>query len=79
MIPTRSRQEWVAHAKKVEALDFSTLSMGQHPAWGGMEPTVALMAAADATTTLRIASLTFKTDLHYPVLLAQAATTLDVL
>ena len=79
MIPARSRQEWVAHVKKVEDLGYSTLCMGQHPAWGGIEPTVALMAAADATTTLRIASLTFTNDLHHPVLLAQAATTLDVL
>ncbi len=79
MIPVRSSAEWVRHAKKVEGLGYSTLWMGQHPAWGGIEPTVALMAAAAATTTLRVASHVFTNDLHHPVLLAQAATTLDVL
>jgi len=79
MIPVQSRAEWVRHAKQVEELGYSTLWMGQHPAWGGIEPTVALMAAADATTTLRVASHVFTNDLHHPVLLAQAATTIDVL
>jgi len=53
--------------------------MGQHPAWGGIDPAVALMAAADATTTLRMAPLAFNNDLHHPVMLAQAAATLDLL
>jgi probable F420-dependent oxidoreductase len=79
MLPVRSRGEWVDHARKVENLGYSTLWQGQHPAWGGLEPTVALMAAAAATTTLRVASHVFTNDFHHPVLLAQAATSLDVL
>jgi probable F420-dependent oxidoreductase len=78
MIPVRSHGEWVRHARKVEDLGYSTLWIGQHPSWGGIEPIVALMAAADATTRLRIASHAFTNDLHNPVLLAQAATTLDL-
>jgi probable F420-dependent oxidoreductase len=79
MIPVRSRGQWTDHARKVEALGYSTLWMGQHPAWGGIEPTVALMAAADATTRLRVATHVLTNDLHNPVLLAQTATTLDLL
>ena len=79
MLPVRSRAEWVDHARKVEDLGYSTLWQGQHPAWGGIEPTVALMAAAAATTRLRVASHVFTNDFHHPVLLAQAATSLDVL
>ena len=78
MIPAASRAEWVDHAKKVEDLGYSTLCQGQHVAWGGIEPMVALVVAADATSALRVASHVFTNDLHNPVLLWQAATTLDV-
>jgi probable F420-dependent oxidoreductase len=53
--------------------------MGDHPSWGGLDVTVALMAAAAATTTLRVASHVFANDFHNPVLLAQAIATLDLL
>ena len=39
----------------------------------------ALMAAADATTTLRIGSLVFDNDYRHPVVLAKEAATLDLL
>ena len=41
--------------------------------------TPALMAAADATTELRIGSLTYCNDYHHPVVLAKEAATLDLL
>src|SRR5437870_7122185 len=44
-----------------------------------MGPVAALMAAADATTTLRIGSLVFDNDYRHPVVLAKEAATLDVL
>lgn len=78
-IPVQSRAEWVGHARKAEALGYSTLWMGDHPSLGGLDVTVALMAAAAATTTLRVASHVFANDFHYPVLLAQAIATLDLL
>ncbi len=37
------------------------------------------MAAADATTTLRIGSLTYGNDYRHPVVLAKEAATLDLL
>ena len=51
---TQSRAAWVAYARKVEDLGYSTLIIGEHPSWGGITPTVGLMAAADATTTLPV-------------------------
>jgi probable F420-dependent oxidoreductase len=41
--------------------------------------TPALMAAADATTTLRVGSLTYCNDYRHPVVLAKEAATIDVL
>jgi len=69
----------VAHARNVEDLGYSTLWMGEHPGWGGIPPTVGLMAAAAATTTLRLSSQVFSNDFHNPVLLAQDAAALDLL
>ena len=42
-------------------------------------PIAALMAAADATTRLRIGSLVFDNDYRHPVVLAKEAATLDLL
>ena len=42
-------------------------------------PIAALMAAADATATLRVGSLVFDNDYRHPVVLAKEAATLDLL
>lgn len=42
-------------------------------------PIAALMAAADATTTLRVGSLVFDNDYRHPVALAKEAATIDLL
>jgi probable F420-dependent oxidoreductase len=73
-----SRAEWLAHAQKVEAMGYSTLVVGDHPAMGG-GPIAALMAAADATTSLRVGSHVFANGLRSPLLLAQEAAVLDLL
>jgi probable F420-dependent oxidoreductase len=44
-----------------------------------MGPIAALMAAADATTSLRVGSLVFDNDYRHPVVLAKEAATLDLL
>ena len=51
-----SRDAWVSYARKVEDLGYSTLVMGEHISFGGLAPFPALMAAADATTRLRVAT-----------------------
>jgi probable F420-dependent oxidoreductase len=62
----------------VESLGYSTLSIPDH--FGDqLGPVAALMAAADATTTLRVGSLVFDNDYRHPVVLAKEAATLDLL
>jgi probable F420-dependent oxidoreductase len=73
-----SRKEWVDAARKAEDLGYSTLTMPDH--FGDqLAPVPALMAAADATTTLRIGTLVFDNDYKHPLVLAKEAATLDLL
>ena len=77
-ISPASRAEWAAYARKVEDLGYSTLVMGDHLSVGSLGPLAALMAAADATTTLRLGSHVFANDFRNPVVLAQEAATIDL-
>jgi probable F420-dependent oxidoreductase len=72
-------ENWFERARKVEALGYDTLVLGEHPSGGGPSPLIALMAAASVTTTLRFSTHVLANDLHNPVLLAQDAAALDVL
>jgi len=73
-----SAREWRDKARLVESLGYSTLSIPDH--FGDqLGPVAALMAAADATTTLRVGSLVFDNDYRHPVVLAKEAATLDLL
>lgn len=69
---------WASIARKAEDLGFSTFTMGDHLD-AQFAPTVGLMAAAAATTTLRIGALTYANDYRHPVVLAKEAATLDLL
>jgi probable F420-dependent oxidoreductase len=73
-----SRREWVEIARKAEDLGYSVLTVADHLD-DQFATTPALMAAADATTTLRIGSLVYANDYHHPAVLAKEAATLDVL
>ncbi|MGF1595639.1 MAG: TIGR03621 family F420-dependent LLM class oxidoreductase [Acidimicrobiales bacterium] len=73
-----SRAEWVALARAVEDRGYSSLTMSDHFD-DQLAPTVALMAAADATETLRIGTLVWCNDYRHPVVLAKEAATLDLL
>jgi probable F420-dependent oxidoreductase len=79
MVEASSRDAWVNYAHKVEDLGYSTLTMGEHISFGGLAPFPALMAAADATTRLRVATHVLVNDFRNPVLLAQEVATLDLL
>jgi len=69
---------WADLARKAEDLGFSTLFMPDH--FGDqLSPPVALQAAADATTTLRVGSLVYDNDYRHPVVLAKDCATLDLL
>ena len=69
---------WAALARKAEELGYSTFTMGDHLD-AQFSPTVGLMAAAAATSTIRIGALTYANDYHHPVVLAKEAATLDLL
>lgn len=59
-------------------MGYSTLYLPDH--FGDqVGPIAGLMAAADATTTLRIGTLVFDNDYRHPVVLAKEAASLDLL
>ena len=78
-LQTPSRAAWIDYARRVEALGYSTLVVGDHIFFGGLAPLPALLAAADATTSLRLATHVLANDFRNPVMLAHEAATLDVL
>ncbi len=73
-----SGEEWAAQARKAEDLGYSTLFMPDH--FGDqLAPVPALMAAASATTELKVGALVFDNDYKHPVVLAKELATIDVL
>jgi probable F420-dependent oxidoreductase len=73
-----SRRDWVEQARQAEDLGYSAVSMPDH--FGDqLAPIAGIMAAADATTTLRIGTLLFDNDYRHPLLLAKEAATIDLL
>jgi probable F420-dependent oxidoreductase len=71
-------------ARRAEALGYATLVVGEHVSLGTLlpgllAPIATLMAAAAATTSLRVASHVFTAGLRHPALLAQEAATIDLL
>jgi probable F420-dependent oxidoreductase len=76
--PDGTARSWADQARKAEDLGYSTLLMPDH--FGDqLAPVPAMMAAADATSTLRIGTLVFDNDYRHPVVLAKEAATLDLL
>src|SRR5436189_5333796 len=73
----RSGAEWRGIARQVEASGYSTLLMPDHLG-DQLSPIPALVAAADATNTLRVGSLVLDNDLRQPALLGHAAATTAV-
>lgn len=69
---------WRELARQVEDLGFSTLTVADH-FHDSLAAIPALMAAADATTTLRVGTMVLANDYRHPVVLAKEAATLDVL
>src|SRR5437588_12644601 len=75
---SKSRTELRDIARQAETLGYSTLLLPDHLG-DQLSPIPALVAAADATSTLRVGSLVFDNDFRHPVMLAKEAATLDVL
>jgi probable F420-dependent oxidoreductase len=76
--PDGTGASWAEQARRAEDLGYSTLLMPDH--FGDqLAPVPAIMAAADATTTLRVGSLVFDNDYRHPLVLAKEAATIDLL
>jgi probable F420-dependent oxidoreductase len=73
-----SGSAWIEKARKIEDLGYSTLFMPDHFD-DQFTPTPALMAAATATSTLRIGGMVFDNDYRHPLVFAKEAATMDVL
>ncbi len=78
-----SADEWRDRALRAEALGYATFLLRDHfvaePFGDQFAPLIALMAAAAATTRLRVGTLVLDNDYRHPVILAKEAATLDVL
>jgi probable F420-dependent oxidoreductase len=74
----RAKAEWMAFARRVEALGYDTLNISDH---FGARPAIApaLVLAAEATTRLRVGSFVYDNDFRHPALLAQEVATCDLL
>jgi probable F420-dependent oxidoreductase len=75
--------DWLAHARRVEELGYSTFLIRDHfvPDFFGdqLAPFSALTAAAMVTTRLRVGTMVLDNDYRHPVMLAKEAATLDML
>lgn len=76
--PDLTAAGWRDLARKVEDLGYHRLTVSDHLD-DQLAPVAALMAAADATTTLRVGALVFCNDYRHPAVLAKEAATLDLL
>lgn len=74
----RSRAEWVAKARKIEGLGYSTLTVPDHLT-SVIAPMPALVSAAEATTTLRLGTNVLNNDFRHPLLVAREAAAIDLL
>ncbi len=73
-----SRNEWVELAWRVEGAGFDLLVTADHLG-GAFSPLVPLATVAEATSALRLGVMVLNNDFHHPVLVARAASTLDLL
>jgi probable F420-dependent oxidoreductase len=74
-----SARDWADGARRLEDLGYDTLMTGDHfrARYDAALPT--LLAAAMATTRLRVSCTVFDNDYHHPVMLAKEVATADVL
>ncbi len=74
---------WLDHVRRIEALGYATFLLRDHfvPDYFGDQyaPLPALVAAAGATTTLRLGTMVIDNDYRHPVMLAKEGATLDCL
>src|SRR5690606_22507228 len=69
---------WAGLARRCEDLGYDVLTVADHFD-DQLAPIPAVMAAAAATTTLRVGTMVLSNDYRHPVVLAKEAATIDVL
>ncbi|HMK99427.1 MAG TPA: TIGR03621 family F420-dependent LLM class oxidoreductase [Acidimicrobiales bacterium] len=75
---SESGAAWRSLVRKIEDLGYSSVLLPDH--FGDQfAPMVALAAAAEATSTLRVGTLVLGNDYRHPLLVAKEAATLDLL
>jgi probable F420-dependent oxidoreductase len=75
-----SASAWRADLRRIEDLGYSTVAISDHFINGWvMEPVVAMTAAAEATSHLRVLSLVLGNDYRHPALVHKSMATLDML
>ena len=79
----QSAEEWITKARQAEDYGYATVLIRDHfirePFGDQLAPLIALLAAANATRTLRVGSLVLDNDYRHPVMLAKEAATIDLL
>lgn len=73
-----SGDEWAAKARRVEDMGYATLCVPDHFD-DQLAPFPALVAAASATSGLRVGTLVLDNDYRHPLLVAKEAATVDLL
>jgi probable F420-dependent oxidoreductase len=76
--PTNDPASWTQLARRCETLGYDVLTVADHLD-DQLAPMPALMAAADATTELRVGAMVLCNDYRHPVLVAKEAATVDLL
>jgi probable F420-dependent oxidoreductase len=71
--------DWVARARHIEALGFSTLFVPDHFSASLWDPTTMLGGVAAVTQTLKIGTLVYGVDYRHPVVYARQAATLQAM
>lgn len=73
-----SKEAWFELVRRAEDMGYVTFLLADHYV-NEFPPLVALMAAADATRTIRLGSFVFDNDFRHPAQLAKEVATLDLL
>lgn len=77
-VNARDSEEWRQKVRQAENLGYDTVCLSDH-FMDQLAPIPGLMAAADATSTVRIGACVLDNDFRHPVVLAKEIATLDVL
>ena len=72
-----SRAEWIAKARKIEDLGYSSLMVPDHLN-ERVAPIPALISAAEATKRILVGTFVLNNDLRHPVVLAREAAAVDL-